>query len=54
MSNISANELSIVVNKAKDMGIDASAFDVIFRMCGGNYYSILYFLSEYENNLPSY
>ena len=54
MSNITANQLSIVVNLAKDKNIDARAFDVIFKLLGGDYNSILYFLNEYGHNLPSY
>ena len=54
MSNITANQLSIVVNLAKDKGIDAHVFDVLFRVLGGDYNSILYFLNEYGHNLPAY
>lgn len=52
--NITAKELNIVVCKAREMKISASAFDEIYKMCGGDYYSILYFLSESNHNLSNH
>lgn len=54
MGNITAKQLNIVVSKARDMGISASAFDEIYKLCGGDYYSILYFLNESNHNLSNH
>ena len=39
-------ELKILVEFAKELGISASIFDEIYKICGGNYYEILYVLND--------
>ena len=41
-------ELKILVEFAKELGISASAFDEIYKVCGGNYFQILYVLNDYK------
>ena len=41
-------ELKILVEFAKELGISANAFDEIYKVCGGNYYEILYVLNDFR------
>lgn len=42
-------ELKILVEFAMKLGINANVFDEIYKVCGGNYYEILYVLNDYKN-----
>ena len=39
-------ELKILVELAKEIGMSASAFDEVYKICGGNYHEILYVLND--------
>ena len=42
---MSAKELNTLVTKAREKGIEAVAFDELYKCCGGDYCNILYILN---------
>lgn len=46
---MNAKELKICVEYAKELGISASSFDEIYKICGGNYHEVLYVLNDCKN-----